>query len=145
MAAVAIVKVLYSFSQDWFFSVCGADHRNLLGVVCARASDPGADCESYLPFRASGCGADPGTAANCRKPWRFLRVLDDPVIMQLQLQESKVRCLRFSSSTEFWLAVVPQRWVPTVQTVQKKRRDSTGAVRGGRRCEHAATSFSSSR
>ena len=31
--AAAAVKVFYVFSQDWFFSVCGANHRSLGAVL----------------------------------------------------------------------------------------------------------------
>ena len=60
------VQLFHVLSQDWFYGVLGADHRNLQG-----ASDPGADCEScrhFLSFRLWSASRVCNCAEDCGDP-----------------------------------------------------------------------------
>ena len=76
--------------QSGFLDDAGGLRRGGGGAdqgVRAGASDPGVNCESCRPFRASGCGADPGTmVCNCAED-RILSV-DVPALYSDKLQQS---------------------------------------------------------
>ena len=82
------VKVFNVLSQNWFHSVCGADHPDLLvccSCLCLRSWSRSWSCR---PFRGSGYGADPKTVGfkQSRKLWN--PAVDVPVSVQLQFQQS---------------------------------------------------------
>ena len=133
MAAV-LVKV-FVLSQDRFCSVCGADHRNLHGVVRAGASDPGADCESCRPFfELQVVGRIQEQGQTVQKTVE-IPSFDVPVTISDKFQQSKrfeLKVPRIQFILRVCeLPVVQLRRVPTVQTVQKRQRfRGSGAVLG---------------